>query len=369
MTTLSAKADSFSDQSRVALEIRWPRPGQESACEDISRGVLVSVQGQPAVLTSVPSLCQRLGHNDATPGTLLGCPARIHNHDFRAGSFGLATVKHWMTSSSRRWRKQEARESPCNTQAEGCKEHTVSLVPCQSRDRDPLANVDHRAPASGFGKLRIGRSAERPKRCSHQGEARKPTLSFGRASCRAVLDRPTTGTLSAFVGILGPRGSARSGVRSFLLCAHYDRLGFEHSCKPCSSCLSRHRDDEQPESYATALSHHSFGRSWSFCSPMCLYHDAQFASLVGAGVEAELEGSAHAQPALRFSSTIRRTSSVTGMPRRAASLRSHAAAGFEKLNRCFSTHEAYHVDMRCQPRGKGDGLPLPAKAGSPRPVN
>jgi hypothetical protein len=49
VTTLSAKADSFSDQSRVALEIRWPRPGQESACEDILRGVLVSVQGQPAV--------------------------------------------------------------------------------------------------------------------------------------------------------------------------------------------------------------------------------------------------------------------------------------------------------------------------------
>ena len=90
MTTLSAKADSFSDQSRVALEIRWPRPGQESACEDISRCVLVSVQGQPAVRTGVPSLGQFLGHDDATPGALLGCPARIHGHDLSAGSFSLA---------------------------------------------------------------------------------------------------------------------------------------------------------------------------------------------------------------------------------------------------------------------------------------
>ena len=38
VTTLSAKADSFSDQSRVALEIRWPRPGQESASKDIPLG-------------------------------------------------------------------------------------------------------------------------------------------------------------------------------------------------------------------------------------------------------------------------------------------------------------------------------------------
>ena len=90
MTTLSAKADSFSDQSGIALEIRWPRPGQESASEDISRGVLVSVQGQPAVLAGVPSLAQFLWDFDATTGAVLGCPSRIHGHDFRSGSFGLA---------------------------------------------------------------------------------------------------------------------------------------------------------------------------------------------------------------------------------------------------------------------------------------
>ena len=38
----------------------------------------------------VPTLSQRLGHNDATPGALLGCSARIHDHDFRPGSFSLA---------------------------------------------------------------------------------------------------------------------------------------------------------------------------------------------------------------------------------------------------------------------------------------
>ena len=90
VTTLSAKADSFSDQSRVALEIRWPHPGQESACENVSRRVLVSMQGQPAVRTGVPSFGQCLGHYGATPGAFLGSPCRIHNHNFRAGSFGLA---------------------------------------------------------------------------------------------------------------------------------------------------------------------------------------------------------------------------------------------------------------------------------------
>jgi len=90
MTTLSAKADSFSDQSGIALEVRRPRPGLERASENVPRGVLVSVQGQSAIRACVPALGQRLVHDDATPAAFLGCPARIHGHDFRAGSFGLA---------------------------------------------------------------------------------------------------------------------------------------------------------------------------------------------------------------------------------------------------------------------------------------
>ena len=90
MTTLSAKADSFSAQSRVALEARRPRPGLECARQHIAGGVLVSVQRQPTVWAGVPAVSQGLGYHDATPAAFLGCPARIHSHDFRTGSFGLA---------------------------------------------------------------------------------------------------------------------------------------------------------------------------------------------------------------------------------------------------------------------------------------
>jgi hypothetical protein len=99
-----------------------------------------------------------------------------------------------------------------------------------------------------------------------------------------------------------------------------------------------------------------------------LDHDAKLARLVGARIQAKLEGPAHVQPALRFSSIIRRTNSVTGIPRRVASLRSHSFAGLEKLRSIFSTHKAYHTDMRCQPRGRGDALPLSPKGDSPRAV-
>ena len=90
MTTLSAKADSFSDQSRVALEVRRPRPGLESAFEDIPRRILVSMQGQPAMRTDMPAIAQLLGHWLVTSTAVLGCPVRIHSHDFHAGSFSLA---------------------------------------------------------------------------------------------------------------------------------------------------------------------------------------------------------------------------------------------------------------------------------------
>ena len=40
--------------------------------------------------TGVAALAQFLWDFDATPGAILGCPCRIHSHDFRAGSFSLA---------------------------------------------------------------------------------------------------------------------------------------------------------------------------------------------------------------------------------------------------------------------------------------
>jgi len=87
---LSAKADSFSDQNGIALEVCWPRPSQESACEDIPCGVLVSVQRQPTMWTGVPAFGQSLGHDVATSAAFLGCSARIHNHNLSASSFSLA---------------------------------------------------------------------------------------------------------------------------------------------------------------------------------------------------------------------------------------------------------------------------------------
>jgi hypothetical protein len=42
---------------------------------------------------------------------------------------------------------------------------------------------------------------------------------------------------------------------------------------------------------------------------------------------------------------ILRTSSLTEIPKRAASLRSHASAGFEKFSRCFCIREVYHMHM------------------------
>jgi len=465
VTTLSAKADSFSDQSRVALKIRWPRPGQESACEDILRGVLVSVQGKPAVRAGVPSLGQFLGHVDTTPGALLGCPSWIHSHDFRAGSFGLAAedvheagpagvgdctservvlehVGHAQAFHSDQAVQPDEKQSSLVMMLVP----QVSNVSMQnadlSRSLSAVAATTFLArgralQASQLGKfgLLVARildavavtrgekrfesyvdatSGKRTRRRDHVAQvARQDHEPLVRLALdRGGLDRTLDGAvdlranrtyvLDAQAVVLEPDAIAvgREGhavevlasleawktrcLAALLATAEEVLVGRvqpaqrslfrrEVGARLIRVCRAQFLELVGLIVVVEAQSARLVGELALFQGrvvepPVRLDHDAKLARLVGARIQAKLEGPAHVQPALRFSSIIRRTNSVTGIPRRVASLRSHSFAGLEKLRSIFSTHKAYHTDMRCQPRGRGDALPLSPKGDSPRAV-
>ncbi len=91
VTTLPAKAGSFLEHGALqrTVQSHWPRPGQESACEYVPRGVLVSVQDQPTIWARVRASAEQLGHDYSTPRTALASSCGIHSHNFRSGAFGL----------------------------------------------------------------------------------------------------------------------------------------------------------------------------------------------------------------------------------------------------------------------------------------
>ena len=89
VTTLLAKASSFLGNGAIPVSAHWPRPGQESARQDIPGGVLVSVQGQATVRTDVLAHREVLADLGITPTAPLARPSRIHSHHRRTGTCSL----------------------------------------------------------------------------------------------------------------------------------------------------------------------------------------------------------------------------------------------------------------------------------------